>query len=111
MPITITPATGPARTIEPLPGTLHTGGGHDDRGGTSIPRVRVGIARYGTCKCLVRDSGDQALGALLALRSGLGEGDVTVAGDVPEAAEALLDISLHGDAVQLATLTWRGTLP
>jgi hypothetical protein len=111
MPVTFAVPGQSAVTVEPLPGTLQYGGGHDDRGGRGLPLHRVGTARQGSLHCLVRDTGAQSLASLLALRSGLGEGAATVTGDVPTAAGALLDVIIQGDAVQVALLSWRGTLP
>ncbi len=97
--------------INPIPGTLRHGGGHDDRGGRQVPNVRAGLLRQGSLQCLVRDEGDQSFASLRMLRSPVGPGDVTVSGDPPTAVGALVDLSIQGDALQIATITWKGSRP
>ncbi len=101
-----------AVTLVPLPGSLRSGGGHDDRGGGSVPRARAGMSREGRVECLVATAGDQALSSLLGLRSGVGPGAVSVSGDdVETAAGALVDVTIRGEAVQTAVVSWKGTVP
>jgi hypothetical protein len=107
MSITFTPATGPGTTVTPLPGTLETGGGFDDRGGEAVAKIRAGIAQNGSCQVELSDSG-LSLSAALALRSELGPGGVTVSGDA-ESHSALIDVEISGDAVQTAKISWKGT--
>ena len=40
--------------VTPVPGSLRAGGGHDDRGGGTIPSVRAGYAMNGSCQVVGR---------------------------------------------------------
>jgi len=108
---TITPGGGSAVTITPLPGTLVSGGGHDDRGGDNKPIVRAGEGSEGECLTLIDDSTFTVANAI-ALRSGVGVGDRTIT-DVDAGVVAcnrcLVDIQITGDAVQVARIQWKGT--
>jgi len=100
-----------AVTITPLPGTLVTGEGHDDRGGDNKPIVRAGAGCDGECIARIDDSTFTEAVAM-ALRSGIGEGDRTIV-DVDAGVIACnrcrVDIQITGDAVQVAKIIWKGT--
>ncbi len=105
MSVTITPAVGDPVVITPIAGSVSKGGGHDDRGGGKIPNARAGIARNGSFEALI----DATLTVAVAsgLRTGVGE-HVTVAGEI-ESSDALIDVEISGDAVQIAKFTIKGT--
>ena len=98
-------------TITPLPATLKSGAGHDDRGGDNKPIVRAGQGSIGECLARV-DTITFTEAVALGLRSGIGEGDkdiVDVDAGVVACNRALVDVQLPGDAVQVARITWKGT--
>jgi len=108
--------TGPGSaslTVTPLPGTVQYGDGHDDRGGGNVPNARAGSARNGSCQVLVDDSSPSEA-ELLACVSPIGEGDVDVTGtDIDSdmhSYDALVDVEIGGDSVQIATISWKGTI-
>ena len=93
-----------------IPGTLQKSPSHDDRGGGTLPDVRAGIDASGSCECLIQTGGLTAAAAL-ALQSGTGAGDKTIQIDGSDVAKlALLDVSITGDAVQVARFEWQGTM-
>ena len=104
-------------TVTPVPGSLKAGGGHDDRGGGTIPPVRAGYAMNGSCQVVVTTATatnmQHTLAELLSLVSEVGPGDVAVegAGIFANIAsyEALVDVTVGGDAVQTADISWKGT--
>lgn len=108
---------GTTTIVTPVPGSLKSGGGHDDRGGGTIPSVRAGFAMAGSCQVVVTaadtDNMQHSITTLLNLISQVGEGDVTVTGSGRYADIhsylALLDVSISGDSVQLADISWKGT--
>lgn len=111
MAITITPAVGVALEVTPIPGTLKYGEGHDIKGGGVLPYNLAGKARNGSCQVRI-DTVAPTLTAILAIVSAAGAGACTVTGDVPAAQEsysALVDVAIEGDAVQVATISWKGT--
>lgn len=104
-------------TVTPVPGSVRAGGGHDDRGGGTIPSARAGFAMAGSCQAVVTTetaTGMQhTLAELLSLISPVGSGDFTVEGagryaDI-HSFEALVDVSIGGDSVQTADIEWKGT--
>lgn len=113
MAVTLTPEGGSATSVTPVTGTLQYGDGHDDKGGGTIPNVRAGEARNGSMEALI-DSAGLTVAQAIALRSGKGEGDVDIAGDdIPDnmkSYDALVDVEISGDAVQIAKISWKGTI-
>ena len=118
MPDTLTFTRGSTSiTVSPIPGTVRVGGGHDDRGGGTIPSARAGIALNGSCEIVV--TADTAanlqhtVAEILSVVSEVGEGDVGVSGDGRYAGiqshAALLDATIQGDSVQTAAISWKGT--
>lgn len=106
MSITITPQGGGAPVpITPIAGSLSLGGGHDDRGGGKIPNTRAGLARNGSFEALISDTLTVAVAAGLRTAAG-GHADVT--GEL-ESYDALVDVEISGDAVQIAKFTVKGT--
>jgi hypothetical protein len=106
MSITITPQGGTAVTITPIAGSVSKGGGHDDRGGGKIPNTRAGIARNGSFEALIDDA-NLTIAQASALRTGVGEhADVT--GEI-ESYDALVDVEISGDAIQIAKFNIKGT--
>ena len=104
--ITITPQGGTGVPITPIAGSVTKGGGHDDRGGGKIPNTRAGIARNGTFEALINDT-TLTVAIASGLRTGAGEhADVT--GEI-ESYDALVDVEISGDAVQIAKFTIKGT--
>ena len=108
MALTFTPAVGDPLVVTPIPGTLEYGDGHDDRGGSTIPNARAGSALNGRCDVLVNDS-TATIALLKAIRSPVGEGSTDVTGD-HTAYDCLVDVEIKGDAVQIATISWKGTI-
>jgi hypothetical protein len=102
------PDSTPTVTFTPIPGTLTYGGDNEDRGGGNIPNARAGIAKSGSCQVLVDSASGPTEAALIAIRSDAGVGDRVVSGDAAS-ADALVDVSIEGDAVQIATVSWKGT--
>lgn len=102
-----------AVSYNPIPGTVQFGDGHDDRGGGVIPNARAGSARNGSCEILVDDTAP-TLATLLALRSGIGPGATDVTGTSIDsdmhAYDCLVDVEIMGDAVQIARVSWKGTI-
>lgn len=100
-------------TITPIKGTVKHGGGHDDRGGGKIPAARAGFAYNGSCQVLLDSATGPTLAAVSALVSPCGEGavDITGAGLYANVRSfgALVDVVIAGDAVQTATINWKGT--
>lgn len=104
-------------TVTPVPGSLRAGGGHDDRGGGTIPAVRAGYAQNGSCQVVVTaetaTNMQHTMAELLSLVSEVGAGDVAVKGagiyaDVVSYS-ALVDVNIGGDSVQTADISWKGT--
>jgi len=102
-----------AVVVTGISGTLTYGDGHDDRGGTNVPRNRAGVARNGSIDTILTDANRDAI---LAMQSPTGSGDYTVgagAGDSIPAGQiayfALVDIVVTGDSVQVARISWKGT--
>lgn len=103
--------------VTPVPGSVRAGGGHDDRGGGTVPAVRAGYAENGSCQIVMTAqtaTGMQhTLTEVLSLVSGVGAGDVAVTGDGIYADiksyDALLDVTIGGDAVQTADIAWKGS--
>jgi len=112
MSVIFTPAVGNAVTVTPVPGSVKYGEGHDVKGGGAIPHNLAGKARNGSCQ-VVLDSAGTTLVAVLGLVSGVGTGNVDVTGtDIitsQHSYAALIDVSIAGDAVQVATINWKGT--
>lgn len=107
MSVTIKKNGGTEVAITPVPGSVNKGGGHDDRGGGKIPNARAGIARNGSFEAVIDDSA-LTLAAATGLRTGAGE-TATVSGDI-ESHDALVDVEISGDAVQIAKFTIKGTI-
>ncbi len=105
MSITITPEVGDAVEITPIAGSVSKGGGHDDRGGGKLPNSRAGIARNGSFEALINSTLTVAVAS--GLRTGVGE-HATVAGEI-ESSDALIDVEISGDGVQVAKFTIKGT--
>lgn len=117
-PITFTPASGSAVTVTPINGTLKLGGGSDDRGGGKIPSVRAGISENGSCQVVLTSATatnkQHTLAELKSLVSPVGPGGFTVSGTDDNGTaftsyEALVDVEILGDSVQIATISWKGT--
>lgn len=104
-------------TVTPVLGSVRAGGGHDDRGGGKIPAARAGYAYNGSCQVVL--TAETAIGIqhtlaeLLTLVSPVGDGSFTITGAGLWANikswGALLDVSIEGDSVQVATITWKGS--
>ena len=124
--LTFTPGGtgGTPLTVTPVKGSVKYGGGHDDRGGGVIPPVRAGWAYNGSCQVIVDGSTGPTIAALKTLMaqcavdasgaaSPIGEGKTGIAGAGIYAnvrsSDALVDVSIEGDSVQTATITWKGT--
>ena len=110
----ITFTTGVTDTeVVAVAGSVEYGGDHDERGGATIPNAIAGEARTGKCDVVVTEANEAAL---IALQSPVGAGAYTVGagtGDDIDASqiayEALVDVEFGGDAVQVATISWKGT--
>jgi hypothetical protein len=107
MSVSFTPEGGTGLSVVPIPGTLKFGDGHDDRGGGTVPNARGGVACNGEVQVLITDT--VTVAAVSAIRSGVGEGKVAVGGEATAAA-ALVDVEISGDAVQIAKISWKGTI-
>lgn len=99
-------------TITPVCGSLTYGSDQDQRGGRVTPVVAAGNARNGSCQVVITDSNRTDV---IALHSDVGPGDYTIAGsDITgyESYLALVDV-VEGegeDGVEVATITWKGTV-
>ena len=109
MSLVFTPNGGTAVTVTPIIGTLQYGDGHDDKGGGNIPNARNGIAKNGSCEALIDSASGLTMAAALALVSPTGEGNVDITGDAAS-FDALVDVEITGDAVQIAKISWKGTI-
>ena len=104
-------------TVTPVNGTLKLGGGSDDRGGGKIPAVRAGISENGSLQVVLAsataENKNHTLAELKSLVSPVGMGDREISGTVNgvsfESHEALVDVKIEGDSVQVATISWKGT--
>ena len=105
-----------------LPGTLEINDDHDDRGGGSMPQARGGFGNSGSVQILVgatetTDAGTGVTDCIteahaMALRSGVGNGAADVyVDDVHKAELAVVNVSIGGDAVKIATVEWVGSVP
>ena len=103
--------------MTPVLGSPKAGGGHDDRGGGRIPVARAGYAYNGSCQVALvtatSTNKQQTLTELKSLISPVGDGDFDIAGDGLWANikswNALIDVEISGDSVQMATITWKGS--
>lgn len=104
-------------TVTPVPGSVRAGGGHDDRGGGTVPSARAGFAMNGSCQVVMTQATAEnlqhTLAELKSLVSGIGEGAWTVTGagiyaDI-RSYQALVDVTISGDSVQTADIAWKGT--
>lgn len=103
--------------VTPIPGTVRAGGGHDDRGGGTIPAARAGIAQNGSCEVVVTQATatnvQHTVAELKSIVSPVGEGNFTVTGAGRYANiksySALVDVAIQGDSVQTAAIEWKGT--
>jgi len=113
MSVIFTPAVGEPVMITPVPGSVKYGEGHDVKGGGAIPHNLAGKARNGSCQVVLDSATGPTLIAILGLVSGIGSGSTNVSGtDIITAQhsyDALIDVSIAGDAVQIATINWKGT--
>lgn len=103
--------------VTPVPGSVRVGGGHDDKGGGTLPSVRAGYAKNGSCQVVVTTATatdiQHTLAELISIISPVGDGDIIVQGwgrySNIESYDALVDVSIGGDAVQTADISWKGT--
>ena len=103
--------------VSPVPGSVRVGGGHDDKGGGTLPAVRAGYAKNGSCQVVVTSATatniQHTLAELKSIISLVGDGDITVQGAGRyaniESYDALVDVSVGGDGVQTADISWKGT--
>lgn len=103
--------------VTPVPGSVRVGGGHDDKGGGTLPAVRAGYAKNGSCQVVVTSATatnvQHTLAELKSIISPVGDGDITVQGAGRyaniESYDALVDVSVGGDGVQTADISWKGT--
>lgn len=118
MPNTITFSDGTTTvTVTPVPGSVRAGGGHDDRGGGTVPSARAGFAMNGSCQVVMTQATAEnlqhTLAELKSIVSGIGEGAWTVTGAGIYAGirsyQALVDVTISGDSVQTADIAWKGT--
>ena len=111
--IIFTPISGDDFTINAVPGTINCGDGHDDKGGGLYPNTRAGEARNGSCSVIIDDAGFTIENAR-ALNSAGGVGSYTITGAGLKANqysyEALVDVTIQGDSVMTANITWKGTV-
>ena len=103
--------------VTPVPGSVRVGGGHDDKGGGTLPAVRAGYAKNGSCQVVVTSATatniQHTLAELKSIISPVGDGDIIVQGAGRyaniESYDALVDVSVGGDGVQTADISWTGT--
>lgn len=103
--------------VSPVPGSVRVGGGHDDKGGGTLPAVRAGYAKNGSCQVVVTSATatniQHTLAELKSIISPVGDGDIIVQGAGRyaniESYDALVDVSVGGDGVQTADISWKGT--
>lgn len=126
--ITFTPTgsgAGSPVVVTPIPGSVQINDPNEDRGGGDVPNARAGVGAAGQCRVVLDDAGDNpALADLQTLAdtcctdsagdvSPVGSGATTVEGADAHsgigASGALIDVTIEGDAVQIATITWKGS--
>ena len=111
--LTITPGAETAVTVTPIPGSVKAGGGHDDRGGGRIPKARAGYARNGSCDVVLDSTTGTTVAVALGLASGVGSGNFKIIGAGRyaniESYNALIDVEISGDSVQVAKISWKGS--
>lgn len=94
-----------------LPGSLIIEDDDDVRGGSNgLPVVMVAVGAKGQCSMLIDT--DVTIAIAKAAISGVGPGTATVTDDtnsVDLAKDALIDVDIEGDVVQIATIKWKGT--
>lgn len=124
--LTFTPqgTGGVALTVTPLPGSVQINDGNDDRGGSDVPQARAAAGKQGQCRVVVDDASPtqadlETLHETCATdaagdASPVGTGDTRIvgAGDYADVSveDALIDLSLEGESVQIATLSWKGNV-
>ena len=87
-----------------ITGTLKHGSDHDDRGGGVLPHARHGFGVKGECQELA----DSVGGDFSDLVSGVGPANTAISGDA-SGVRCLVDVTVAGDAVQVATISWKGS--
>ncbi len=103
------PRTG-VKSLEPVPGSLRTGGGDDDRSGPQEPSLRAAAAANGSCEALIDTTGF-TLEDALALASPPGPGDFEISGEAASSL-ALVDVEISGrDGLLYAGISWKGASP
>jgi hypothetical protein len=113
MSVIFTPSVGDPVTITPVPGSIKYGEGHDVKGGSTIPHNLAGKARNGSCQVVIDSATGPTLAVIFGLVSGAVSGSTDVSGTdiiaTQHSYDALIDVSIAGDAVQVATINWKGT--
>jgi hypothetical protein len=99
--------------IQCVPGSLKIIADTDVRGGDNVPVAVAGEGLSGECEVLV-DTVSPLFATLIALRSGVGEGDKDVVWtDIllgsETAYDCLLEVEAMGDGVQTVKIKWKGT--
>lgn len=94
--------------IDPLPGTLKTGGGHEDRSDSLAPPVRTARAAEGSCAVAI-DKDSITVVKALSLASPLGPGLTVISGDA-SCVDALVDVFVDGQSgILCASISWKGS--
>lgn len=109
--MTITISSGTTeKTLNVVPGTFKSQDKHIDAGGNGLyPLIRTNLGRSGSCEVIL-DSSNCSLEDVLSLISGPGAGNFTLS-EPADCRNALVDITIAGDGVQTATITWNGIPP
>lgn len=102
-------------TVTAITDTVLTGGGDENAvkfvNNEETPVMRHGVAKNGSCLVEVNDGGSntKTLAELLALHSGVGEGDCTVSlSGVEYAYRSLVSVSMVGKLGQFVSISWKG---
>jgi hypothetical protein len=93
--------------IDPLPGTLKSGGGGGDVSDVHAPPVRRANAVNGSCEAAL-DESSLTVSRALGLATPVGLATTSMTGDV-ECSGALVDVSLESqDGILVASISWKG---
>lgn len=106
MQITFTKSGGAPLTLDIVPGTLRINDQCIDAGNSVIPKIRTARATSGSCQVLL-DTENFTYSTAVSLISQSGAGNMTISG-AAQCTNAIVDINIAGDGVQVATVNWKG---
>lgn len=106
MQITFTRTGMSAIVLDVIPGTLQCSDNCIDAGDSVVPKIRTATGISGTCQALIGSS-DFTYANAIGLISPSGAGNTNLSGAV-SCTNAIVDVSISGDGVQIATISWKG---